>query len=331
MEANIDPVVPPADGGAGAKKRPGRPKKKAVVPPVAFKGVVPLPQAAANIFELVYNNPIIFKKQFQIPKGYDVEDIEISISATELIFRGKDHTGVCNIEIFINGHNMNSFYLRHPVKFYVKREDLGDIFGSLTKDHTKIVFILNESDYRSKFYITTSDSVYSKKMSYDLNIITKNEENALVENSDVDYPIKFTLSSKDLKGMIANIKKISPMVTFSKAGTGHLQISFKKNQSAIDAVAIYDDPAKIKMISTLDPDDNINVSVAIDYIKSFSNANIGDDIVIAIDKFKKMSFTAYIDRISDVGDDLYKLYACMIKVFVEIRSDERKQMGEGAV
>lgn len=327
MEENID-----ADDGAALvmaaaaaapnpiKKKPGRPKKKPVAVPVEFLGIVGAPLAPDDVFEMSYNNPSMFKKILQIEKGYEPENIEIVCTATHMLLISEDHSGQCNICITIAGRFMNYYYARHQLRFFVKREDIGDVFGSITKEHSLISFVLHEANYRSVLYISTEDSVLSKKMTYGINIVTREDAAEAREiNCDIDYPLVFVLAAKDLKNMIANIKKMSSFITFLKIDGEPLRIKFIKDQNAITADAVYDDPEKIKMRCALGQD-MLCISVSIDYIKPFSNSNIGDDVEIAVDRFKKMSTTAFLDKMIESDDlPLAETHACVVKIYIKIK------------
>ena len=54
-------------------------------------------------------------------------------------------------------------------------------------------------------------------------------------------------------------------------------------------------------------------NVDIDYIKPFSNSSIGDEVIIAVDKTKKLSLTSYLDK-CEHG------YAATVKIFTEIKT-----------
>jgi hypothetical protein len=290
------------------KKRPGRPKKaRPEIIPADVMGVAPKPVNEENIVEMVYCNPLIFKKILALKKAYNVSEIEIHFGIREVIFSSKDHSKASNIYVIISGELLNYYYCKEPITVHIKCEYLEKILGILDKNQYKVTFFLREN-YRSTLYILVQDCEYDKNNNYEVDVGYKPEGIREVRQSDEQYPIKFVLDSKHFKVEINKLKKLAKSMTIQKAGGDHLQIS-DGNAKKIQYNGVYNNPEKIRLKSTIDDDDIFSVSINIDNIQPFSNSCIGNDVHIAADKQEKMSFTAYLDP---HGADKY---AVTVKVF----------------
>lgn len=313
VQAPVDAKVP----DAAEKKRPGRPKKKVVTMPVEFHGIVEAPVNPDDFLELVYCNPLLFKKVLQQLKAFEVSEVEMNFDPIGLKIMAKDHLGKSNIYTTIDGKCMNLYYCKAPLRICVKRDNLEKVLGALGKNHYKITFILKEN-YRSTLYCIIKDIEYDNDDSYEIDVVFKPEDQgrAGFKDDDTNYPIKFKISSKHFKNRISNIRRLSPTFTIQKCGNEPLQFTFDKAQK-VNWIGVYNDSKKIGLESTLPPDDIFSVSVYIDYIKPFSNSNIGEEVFIAADKREKMSFMTRLDK-KDTD-----CYACVIKVFTEIKDYRR--------
>lgn len=315
MQTEDDVLAALDDITKADKKKPGRPKKQSVFIPMDAHGVVDKPGRPGDLLELVYCNPIMFKRILHLYRAYMVSEVEMLFDHTGLHIVTRDHLGKSTMYTEINAHCMNVYYCERPLRICVKRENLERVLDTLARNHYKITFILRD-DYRTTLYIVIKDLEYNNDDSYEIDVIYRAEDNAPPPvDDDTVYPIKFKLSSKHFKTKINNIRKISDTLTIQKCGDDPLQLTFNKAQQ-IGWIGIYNDPAKISLTSTLPPNDVFAVSVNIDYIKPFSNSNIGDDVWVAVDKQQRISFMTRLDQIVDLG------YACSIKVFTAIKDYE---------
>jgi hypothetical protein len=58
----------------------------------------------------------------------------------------------------------------------------------------------------------------------------------------------------------------------------------------------------------------------IPYIKPFSNSNIGDNVLISVDRYGPMSFMTELDRkkIDNSDGTVTEGYVCVVKLFADI-------------
>lgn len=308
------------ENGDTGKKKPGRPKKKAVVVQVETHGVVDKPVNDDDLLELVYCNPILFKRIMRLFRSFEVSEIELLFRPADVKIIAIDHFGKSTIYATIDGKCMNLYYCKMPMRVCITRDNLDRVLSNLTRNHYKLTLILKEN-YRSIMYMIVKDVEYDNDDSYEIDVIFKPDgvEN-INRDDDTNYPVKFKVTSKHFKQRMTSIRALSKTFTIQKCGNDPLQLTFDKAQK-VNWTGIYNDPAKIDLKCTLGPDDIFNVSVCVDNIKPFSNSDIGEFVHIAADKREKMSFTTMLDK-KDNG------YAATIKVFTEIKDYHRAQIHE---
>ncbi len=309
--AEVPKVV--TESKSASKKKPGRPKKPTTCVPIEVHGIVNAPVNEGDLLELVYSNPTMFKKLFLLYKQYEVSEIEMNFDPVGLKIITKDHIGKSNIYATIDGGCTNLYYCKKLIRICVNRDSLEKILKALIKTNYKITFVLREEDYRKTLHLITREAEYDTEDTYAIDVVFKPEEVARVtyNDDDTDYPIKFQLTSKHFKSRINHIRELSPTLTIQKSGDEPLQFTFDKAQK-IHWTSVYNNAEKIKLKSTIEPGDIFNASVVIDYIKPFSNSSIGDDVFIAADKHKKMSFMTRLDK-HDLG------WTCWVKIYTDIK------------
>lgn len=309
-----DPAQPPKQE---PKKKPGRPpKKRPELVQAEVLGVAERPVNPDDLMEMVYCSPMIFKKILTLYKGYEVSEVEMTFEAGGVRWKAKDHLNKSSIHTTMDGRLMNYYYCRETIRICVKREYLEKILGNLDKNQYKVTFLLKEN-YRSTLYIIVKDCQYDKDKSYEVEVIYKAGDPVdEPKDDDTDYPIKFAFDSKHFKSEINQVRKMSQLLTIQKIGNEPLQFTFDEAKK-LNYNGRYNNPDKIKLRSTVAPDDVFTVSIVIDYIKPFSNSCIGDDVFIAADKKEKMSFMTYLDKKNENS------YVVCIKIFTEIKDYRR--------
>lgn len=292
-----------------AKKKPGRPRKEIPLAKVPVGGVATRPLEPTNIVELKYHHPSLFKDISQLLKKFSVDELELSFCKTELKINALDHLKKSNIYITVVGANMSHYYCEKPVHVKISRKNADRVLDMLDKDVSQISFILRE-DYRSTLYIIIKCSEYNNDEVYEFNVCCSDQEGITQTHNETQYPLKFTLSSKYFKRKIGNLQKIGEYLNIQKIGGEPLQLGCGEKAPVKWTSTNYDDKL-IELQSKLGDGEIMNVSLMINYIKPFSESNIGDKVYIAIDKKERACFSTYLDRVNNG-------WTCSIKVFTEI-------------
>lgn len=299
------------------KKKPGRPKKPKETAQIEHKGVVGTPTCDGDILEIVYSNPMLFRRVLALYKAYGVSEIELRFSRAGITIESGAHLKNTCIYTDIRGANMNLYYCEQDVSIFMNRGHLENVLNTLTKTCSQITFVLKKQNFRSILYVVIRDPGAEIDYSFDIDVAYKETGGAPTTHySDGDYPLRFQLSSKDFKQQISNMKKLSSVWMLQKNGAiGPLQLAFEHQHNGISAFsAVFLSPEKIALQSTLTDADILNVSVPIDAILPFSNSALADDVLIAADYERRISFTAMLDKSSLPDTDPY---ACVVRVFTE--------------
>lgn len=305
--AEVQPAEP--------KKKPGRPKKAVESVVVEMKGIVdkPINADVGFILELVHDRPAMFKKVFSQFKQFEVSEIEMNFDPQGLKIFTKDHLQKSDIDTTVNGNFISRYYCQRPIRVCINRENMAKVLGALSRSIYKITFVLREEDYRKAMYVITYDLLLGFETTYVIDVKYKPEEHigAVAANDDTNYPIKFQMPSKQFKSLINHYRSMSPTLIIQKNGEGPLEFTCEK-ATGVNWSAACGSADKIKLISTLPPDDIFSVSIFIDYFKPFADATIGDNVIIACDKHKRMSFMTQLDEKSEG-------WACCIKIYTVIK------------
>lgn len=291
------------------KKRPGRPRKYTTIP-IEACGIVDKPINDDDVVEMMYDNPLMFKKMFSLFSAYGCIEIVISFERDRIVFAANDHHGRAYIRQTISSARLNYYYCPNPIKIAVKKEQISKIMNTLDKSHHKITFVLKEN-YRSTMYIVVRDFSYENDDLYEVELIDANALNIDVAREyDVsEYPIKFTLESAHFKKKIVDISKISSRFSFIKNGLEPLGIAYDGADRIICSV-IYPHAQKIQLESTVEADDTFSASLYVNDILPFAKNCVGPQVNISVDKYKHTMFASTLEMSTGA--------VCRLEVYTDI-------------
>lgn len=295
------------------KKRPGRPRKYAIVPTQSC-GIVDKPVNDENIVEMTHHDPLMFKKLFNLFGTYGCVEIIIVFMPDKVVMVSCDHHGKTYIRETIDGNKLNYYYCPSEVRVAIKRSQIEKIVNTLDKSHHKITFILKEN-FRSTMYIVIRDIAYDNDDMYEVELIDANTVAVdVAKEIDVaDYPIKFQLDSAHFKKKIVDISKLSTKFSFIKNGGDPLSLTYE-GQDRITCTITYSSPEKISLISNISDDDMFSVSVYVGAVSPFAKNHIGNMVSINIDKYKPICFGTTVLNKDGAGD------IATLEVYTEILS-----------
>lgn len=312
---NITKGIIESNGGgtAAQRKKPGRPKKTAVISiGNDVRGVQDTAIDGDNVVEFTYDNPVLIKKIISLYKSYEAENIEFVFTPTEFKMIAKDHLQKSSIYVTIRCDVMNHYYCKDDLRITVRRENFDKILCSIEKDQHKMLMFIKAISKRNTLNIVLHNCRFDKDNTYNIPIeLPTNAQNNRA--ADPIYPIHFTLDSKHFKSEIVKIGKMTDKVIFQKDGTKPLEITFSSDQK-INYCGIYNDSSKISLQSTIVDDEIVHVMVNIEDIKPYSNVCLAELTNISLSNDSDICFTSNLDR---RGEDIYAIIA---KVFVEIKT-----------
>jgi hypothetical protein len=281
------------------KRSVGRPRLLQKIDPLPKLGIVEEPQSNDNLIELSYDNVNIFKKLFSLLKLMNVKEINIQFHTNYTKIYGIDHLEKNLINIKIEATKLNHYYCEHPINITLDPKNLDKITQKIDKNYDLFSIILKKNSYRNHLIIILNNKMLSIDESHIINLIENDSELNQLYDRTVDYnlyPLKFELPGKYFKKLINDISTFSDLFTIEKVNNNPLRFIYKNINNTIKGYNICKDHAKLKLESTLTPDDIFSVSIRIDYIKALSNSLLSDNIKIYADKENDIIFNLLIDN-----------------------------------
>lgn len=328
---DIKPVVVEENNGIPEpKKGPGRPKKQVVKKIVPKLGIVKEPSNLTsandsrliNIFELLYDNPIMFKKIFALFKSMSVEDIRIKLEKTSIKMYAIDHTDSNQIYINIHGDKMNRYYTSKNLEFGLGPANIQKILQTLNKDYSKIYWFTSAQYERSKIKIGLSNDEIEEDSIYTIDLDQIDEYDWSIEEKismEDEYPLKFELPFRYFKKKVTDFRLLGDIMKIEKHGEGQLRLSYNFSNNKGDQNTYFRNPAKINLQSLIDPGEIFSTSVCLDHIKPLAGSLIADSIHISACVDRELIFTALLDQ--DEKSNKEKVIGtekCIIKILTKI-------------
>ena len=300
------------DVAEGKKKKPGRPRKETIQVPIAVHGIIDKPANEADLIELIYCDPLVFKRLITLLKGYQVSEVELNFDKNGMRIETKNRLGTVDILTTISGACMNLYYCKEPIKVWVKREELENTFGSLTKNHHKITWLLREN-YRQLLYIIAKSAEIGSEQIFEVDVFYKKD---FVQPPRIDddsgYPIRFRIGVKYFRKAMTGVSHTANKLIIQKTGHQPLQLTVNRTQgSGVGWSEVYQESDKIGLQSAIEQNDIFNVSVELSNILPFCKYALGDNIFIAADKDRRISMQCFADK-REIG------WAVSIKIFSNI-------------
>ena len=277
------------------KKKPGRPRKTPLKKALKRNGISLTPLKTSNVMEFIYDIPINFKKIFQL---------FISLAARHICMEFREKTidiiACCHlkktwVKITIDCAKVNHYYCAKPTKVFLNPGTTEKIIKNLNREYTTISWILNRDTDRSSI-----DIIFKNLIEIDehrvVNLIQSPDYSCDIKFSDEKYPIKFSLTGKYFKQLIAVSKTFSNQITIKKTGNSPLIFTYSSRDKSATHSHIVRNEKNINLVSTLEDDDIFSASVNIDYIEPLSKSIITNAVKISADNFKDVLFETHLDN-----------------------------------
>lgn len=314
-EPNPDPAPAPPP-----KKKPGRPPKKKVDEAAVKRfGIVTTPISLANDIELQYMNPSAFKKVFLMLKKYKVSDVDLDFGHDGMRIVTPDQLKKSDIFIDVHGKEMNHYYCAAPMILRVSRAAIDRVLMPINKENFSMVIEV-AAGATTSFRVTLRNESRKTTISTPVNMTKHVEIPVRPVLNDAEYPLSFTIQSKQFKEDIRNTMKGIQVISFQKVHGSPLQIRANGDNGA-DPCLSYEE---INMVDRLDPLDVLNVSLCTEHISPFTDSIVGDSVTISIDPVLPTSFKSDVDKY-DTG------YAITVKVYTNIRAMAAPELENGNV
>jgi len=203
------------------KRPPGRPPGKKIEIKTEKLGIVNNPNNILNklgniVFQLTYDNPVVFKNLFNIYKKYDTSIIEICFDKEKTYIYAKDHNDEVVIFCELYGKNMNRYYCNETIKMSFTARTIFKTFDGISRIFNSINFIVLERSKRSKLIIIFKNDDQTSQ--YTIDILSTKCEMITDDNitkyseKEKDYPINFTMNLKEMKPKLSELSHISKVI-----------------------------------------------------------------------------------------------------------------------
>ena len=265
-----------------ARRGPGRPPSKPAPAPLVKKGIVEGPEDSSCSLEFSYDNPGIFKTIFTYFKGTKATEIHMRCDPEKITFFARDHTKKSRIVAVVRGCEVNWYYCARPMWIGINGREFEDLFAAIDKSFRTISFSCKHEE-PDKIVILYKDYDLGKDCMYNMSVSQYEPDAHLyaAEIAELDkdpakleatFPLEFTLTLKQFKKTIDDVKKYSDTMTIIKlGGKNHsdeeypLQIVYDRAGNSYRET--YREPGKIHLRST--------VQANLIFRSTISIANIG--------------------------------------------------------
>jgi hypothetical protein len=321
------------DKSTTEKRGPGRPRKN--VPRVKLDrlGITSMPVNAnapepnQHYYELMYENPMMFRKIFTLFKVYSVKDINMSFMEDRVFMYSitEDKKIKLCVEIFCE--RMNKYYCSEPLHVTLDTEYFYTIFQTVSKDYSKIVFVTTRESYNSRMWMIFVDEEGEEShYEIDINPAKENPLPAILDvlSYETEYPLSFELPFKYLKRKVVeygNLKvdKIKIEQTVDDVGTRDLYLACETSNTRIKNKSPLKNAAKMGLISAYDGP-LFSAPIYINSIKPLSSTLISDKIRICVDNQRDLICSSSLDYDMDAKSksNIVNSFKCKIRVALEL-------------
>lgn len=325
------------------RKKPGRPPKIIIKKVIPREGIVKCPlnkyyettaPTLVNVLELVYDNPIMFKKIFQLFRALKVSSVRMRFESDQIKMLAVDHYKKSHVHVCIYGADMNRYYCKEVMEIGCKPLQINKKFATLSKEHGKIIISANGQHKRSRITMVFSHDVMQEDSVDNIEVEEVQECDWKIEQllkKEMGYPIHFDLPSKYFKKKVSDFQTQCEILRIEKIGFENLRFCYTYDDKKGRHDSYYKNPGLINLESTLEEEDVFSTSVYLEHIKNISSALITDSIHIAADTTNDLIFTMNLDQeIREIPDSnkKYKVAGserCVIKIITEIIKNKRKE------
>jgi hypothetical protein len=286
------------------KKKPGRPKKNPVNLFLTKEGVVDSPQNSLDtpegekfVLEVLYENPSMFKKILSVFKNMNSKTINIKFTKDKMYFAGMDHLKKNKIISVIYGRRLNRYYCEEEMELDLSACSSKRILQELNKECAIIGFTIMKRQIYNKLVLITKNSEFDIETFTGLDV-SKSTFDWDVENiisSAEEYPLRFDLSFKLFKSKVNIFKSCSDIMSIEKNGGEPLKISAAYNDKRNETSSHFKDDKKINLVSKLEDDELLAISVHLEYVKSVVGTAVSNTISLLLDHNKDIIFEFTLD------------------------------------
>lgn len=313
---------------ARKKRGPGRPKKVVEKKVIPREGIVDSPRVMEinpnlqHIIEAYYDQPMVVKKIFNLFKTESSTDIIISFRKDRIVFMAEDFKKKSYILSEILGSEINRYYIEEPFKVGLKPADTQKAMNTINKDYASIMIWSNQLEKGDKLHFSLHNDKYDDVTDHEVNLHKPVEFKDNIDDllsREAKYPIKFEMDARYFKKKIVDACALADEMTIEKDGDMPLTLTYPYTTKAGRARNPFRSSKKIKLQTTVGPEDRFRTSFYLNYVKPLAGALISDYIQISAHKSERLIFTAHLDRAqTEKKQPIPGTESCRIYVLTEV-------------
>jgi hypothetical protein len=280
------------------KKRPGRPRKdQNVTLPNPKQGILNKPSDPRHLIEFLYDKPPIFKKIWSFFKLLSAEKIHMSFLPNKIVIYCMDHHKKSKIYVMIDCTQATHYYCGKELDIGLVCNNPGLVMGTIDKSYESILFLSNIDNSQHDIQILLTNKNQAQE-THKIELISDYERlDDHYKFLDENYMVKFRLSGKYCKKMIADIKSFSEQATIKKDGPDeNLMIEYKRHDRKIHSVHTFKKTPELNLRDNMGPEDTFMCTFKIDFVKPITSALLSDEIEIYADEDKPLKFIIQMDE-----------------------------------
>jgi hypothetical protein len=281
----------------GIKKGPGRPRKTPKKEPIPRKGISKHPSLSDSFIEVVYDQPVIFKKIFQFFKALAAPQIQMIFRPRDIIMYAEDHHQKSKIRIKIDASKINHYYCKDVLDIGISQKEMELILNKVDKEYSAILLLSSVGSKHRTIDLTLENDIQIDEL-HTIELINptnkmENEDEFIDEN----YAINFELPSKYFRKTINDIKTMSTELSITQENSiSPLVFEYLTPNKKIQSKHTVKNSNKIKLKSYLEDGNSFRIDVHIEHIKPISASQIADEVTILVDEDKALMTKAFIDN-----------------------------------
>ena len=311
------------------KRKVGRPKKNPRKEPRPREGVITelknnFPPPNPIVMSIMYDNPMRWKRVFDLFKAMSASGLNMKFSGTDLIITTQGHVKRNKVMVQFHGARQHHYYCPQEFEAHILQQKIDDHLQAVDANFDLIRIYSRAIKRRSFLYMQLNHATQPRFTDLqELELMDKDKfesvggiEEALA--AERDYPVKFRLESKVFKKYINHTIKQAKELTIQKKGKDALKFQYTPNKGKGVKERRFNHDEDIQLESRVADDDIFAVSAYVSDMKPIACSCIDDHIYVSADKNRPLIFSAYLDCEMEGGKPKLGTQAVTIKVITNI-------------
>jgi hypothetical protein len=289
-------------------RKPGRPRKPIKKNVVPFVGLATeaVNHAEAKgtdmefILEILYDNPVMYKKIIGVFKSHDTETVRVRCTREHITFYAENASNHNHIYARVEGRNMSRYYCAYDhYEIGLKVLAFSKVLDTMTGDNSKIQINVRKRYEHQKIKLTTTNDELEDQSEFELDILHLEPYDWCIETvlgEEPNYPISFHLPAKYAKKKVGDFKTLSDTISIERVRGGHVRMSTSYTGGGGRYDLYFKNPERIGLRCTVGPKEIFSTTVLIGYIRSFCSSLVSDELYFSADRTRDLILTAYLDQ-----------------------------------